>query len=130
MGGRTMGRFVIRQYETGMKFDHLAMNRETIASSDFYNSKASCLKGIASVAKNAPLAVIEDQTLKEYKKEINPKFEIFKDEGGEFRFNLKAKNGQTIISSEGYKAKASCKNGIESVRKNSVGAEIVEVKEK
>lgn len=47
------------------------------------------------------------------------KFEIKKDKAGEFRFNLKAGNGQIILSSEGYKAKASCMNGIESVRKNS-----------
>lgn len=125
-----MGKFIIRQDEAGMKFDLLAVNRETIASSDFYNSKASCLKGIASVAKNAPLAAVEDQTLKSYKKEINPKFEIYKDQKGEFRFTLKAKNGQIIVVSEGYKAKASCKNGIESVRKNAVNAEIIEIKSK
>ncbi|MGI9394731.1 MAG: YegP family protein [Boseongicola sp.] len=47
------------------------------------------------------------------------KFEIFKDKAGEFRFRLKASNGQIILASEGYKAKTSCKNGIESVRKNS-----------
>ena len=47
------------------------------------------------------------------------KFEIYKDKAGEFRFRLKAGNGQTILASEGYKAKTSCKNGIESVRKNS-----------
>ena len=47
------------------------------------------------------------------------KFEIKKDRAGEFRFNLKARNGQVILSSEGYKAKTSCENGIESVRKNS-----------
>jgi uncharacterized protein YegP (UPF0339 family) len=47
------------------------------------------------------------------------KFEINTDKRGEFRFNLKAGNGQTILASEGYKAKASCLSGIESVRKNS-----------
>ena len=47
------------------------------------------------------------------------KFKISKDKRGEFRFNLKASNGQTILASEGYKGKASCLNGIESVRKNS-----------
>ncbi|MCM4156711.1 YegP family protein [Gramella sp. AN32] len=47
------------------------------------------------------------------------KFEIKKDKAGEFRFNLKAGNGQVILSSEGYKAKPSCMNGVESVRKNS-----------
>ena len=47
------------------------------------------------------------------------KFEIYKDKAGEFRFRLKAGNGQIILASEGYKAKAGCTNGIESVRKNS-----------
>jgi len=47
------------------------------------------------------------------------KFECYKDKAGEFRFRLKAGNGNTILSSEGYKSKSSCANGIESVRKNS-----------
>ncbi|MHB1107978.1 MAG: YegP family protein [Lutibacter sp.] len=47
------------------------------------------------------------------------KFEIYTDKKGEFRFRLKASNGQAILASEGYKAKTSCTNGIESVRKNS-----------
>lgn len=47
------------------------------------------------------------------------KFEIKKDKSGQYRFNLKASNGQVILSSEAYKTKASCDNGIESVRKNS-----------
>ena len=47
------------------------------------------------------------------------KFELFKDKAGEFRFRLKAGNGQIILASEGYKQKASARNGIESVRKNS-----------
>lgn len=47
------------------------------------------------------------------------KFEIYKDKAGEFRFRLKAGNGQNILASEGYKARASCVNGIESVKKNA-----------
>jgi len=47
------------------------------------------------------------------------KFECYKDKAGEFRFRLKAGNGNTILSSEGYKSKSGCTNGIESVRKNS-----------
>ena len=49
----------------------------------------------------------------------HPKFQIFTGAGGKFRFRLTAKNGQTILQSQGYKSKASCKNGIESVRKNA-----------
>ncbi len=47
------------------------------------------------------------------------KFEIYNDKRGEFRFRLKASNGQNILASEGYKAKSGCTNGIESVKKNS-----------
>lgn len=47
------------------------------------------------------------------------KFEIYTDKRGEFRFRLKAGNGQTILASEGYKAKSGCNNGIESVKKNA-----------
>ncbi len=47
------------------------------------------------------------------------KFEIKKDKAGKFRFNLKAANGQVILSSEAYESKSACENGIESVRKNS-----------
>lgn len=47
------------------------------------------------------------------------KFEITKRKNGEFQFNLKASNGQIILTSEGYKAKDSCQKGIASVQKNS-----------
>ncbi len=46
------------------------------------------------------------------------KFVISKRKNGEFQFNLKAGNGQTILTSEGYTVKVNCQNGIESVRKN------------
>jgi uncharacterized protein YegP (UPF0339 family) len=49
----------------------------------------------------------------------HPKFLIKKTKSGQFRFNLTAKNGQTILSSENYTTKSACENGIESVKKNS-----------
>ena len=57
------------------------------------------------------------------------KFEVYADKGGEFRFRLKAGNGQTILGSEGYKAKPSCLNGIESVKKNAPNDAMFERKE-
>lgn len=48
------------------------------------------------------------------------KFVISKRVNGEFQFNLKADNGQVILTSEGYASKGGCENGIESVRKNAV----------
>lgn len=47
------------------------------------------------------------------------KFAVSTRANGEYQFNLKADNGQTILASEGYSSKASCENGIESVRKNA-----------
>ena len=56
------------------------------------------------------------------------KFEITSRKNGEFQFNLKATNGQVILTSEGYKTKASCLNGVESVKKNSQVEKRFEVK--
>jgi len=53
-----------------------------------------------------------------------PKFEIYKDEAGKFRFKLKAANGETIAVGEAYESKEGCKNGIESVKMNAPIAEI------
>ena len=119
-----MGKFVVRKTNTGIKFDLKAGNGEVIATSEVYASEASCLKGVASVAKNAPVAVVEDQTVEGYAVQKHPKFEMYTDKAGEFRFRLKATNGQIIAVSEGYKAKASCENGIASVKKNAVDAPI------
>lgn len=122
-----MGKFVIRKTNTGIKFDLKASNGEVIATSEVYSSPESCKKGLASVQKNAPVAAVENQTLEGYAVEKHPKFEIYTDKAGEFRFRLKATNGQIIAVSEGYKAKASCVNGIESVKKNAPDAPVEEV---
>lgn len=121
-----MGKFVIRKTNTGVKFDLKAGNGEVIATSEVYSSDDACKKGIASVQKNAPVAAVEDQTVEGYATEKNPKFEVYEDKAGEFRFRLTATNGQVIATGEGYKAKAGCLNGIESVKKNAPDADIVE----
>jgi uncharacterized protein len=55
------------------------------------------------------------------------KFELWVDKAGEYRFNLKATNGQVIATSQGYSSKASALNGIDSVKTNAPDAEIVEI---
>ncbi len=122
-----MGKFVIKATKTGFTFSLKAGNGEVIAvGGEVYNSLASVKNGIESVAKNAPIANLEDQTIEGFETQTNPKFEIYKDKAGEFRFRLKAKNGEIIAASEGYVKKDSCKNGIESVRKNAPDAPITE----
>ncbi len=125
-----MGKFVIKATKTGFTFSLKAGNGEIIATGgEVYSSLDSCKNGCASVAKNAPIAAVEDQTVEGFATEKNPKFEIYKDKAGEFRFRLKASNGQIIAASEGYVKKDSCKNGIESVKKNAVDAPVIEPEE-
>jgi len=120
-----MGKFVVSKTNTGFKFNLKASNGQVIATSEVYSSEAACMNGVESVKKNAPIAAVENQTVEGYAVEKNPKFEIYKDKAGEFRFRLKATNGQIIAVGEGYTTLANCKNGVESVQKNAVDAEIV-----
>ena len=121
-----MGKFVVRTVPSGIKFDLKAGNGEVIATSEVYASEAACKNGVESVKKNAPVAAVENQTVEGYATEKHPKFEVYLDKAGEYRFRLKATNGQVIAVSEGYKAIASCLNGVESVKKNAPDAAVVE----
>jgi len=114
-----MPKFLIRKVPTGYKFDLNAPNGQTIATSEIYETAAACKKGIESVRKNAPKAVLEDQTAEGFKTASNPKFELYRDKSGGYRFRLKSRNGKIIAASESYTSKAACENGIESVRKNA-----------
>ena len=124
-----MGKFVIKKAKTGIKFDLKATNGQVVASSQVYKSMKTCLNGTASVVKNAPIAALEDQPVEGYAKQKCPKFEVYVDKKGEYRFRLKAINGQIIAVSEGYVKIASCMNGIDSVRKNAVDAPVEEEEE-
>ena len=126
-----MGKFTIKATKKGFTFNLKAVNGEVIAvGSEVYTTLTSAKNGIASVSKNAPIANLEDQTINGAEEQKNPKFEIYKDKAGEFRFRLKAKNGEIIAASEGYVRKFSCKKGIDSVKKNAVDAPVIEPEEK
>ena len=120
-----MGKFAIKQVKTGIMFNLKASNGQVIATSEVYNSDAACRNGIESVRKNAPIAPIENQTVEGFRVEKHPKFEVYLDKAGEYRFRLKATNGQIIAVGESYTQLSSCLNGIESVKKNAPDAEIV-----
>ncbi len=89
-----------------------AGNGEIILTGEAYNTKSSCLEGIESVKKNS---------------QKESAFEVFEDKNGEFRFRLKAANGEIIGQGESYKAESGCKNGVESVKKNAVDSQTVEL---
>ena len=123
-GNRKMGKFVVKTTKSGFVFNLKAGNGEVIATSESYKSQDSCLNGVESVRKSC-VGGVEDQTVEGFEKLTHPKFEVYADKAGEFRFRLKARNGEVIAVSEGYKAKQSCMNGIESVKKNAPDAEVV-----
>ena len=119
-----MGKFMIRTVHSGLKFDLYAANGQSILTSEVYTTEHACRKGIESIRKNAPIAKLEDQTEPEYRTLTNPKFEMYQDKHGTYRFRLKARNGEIIAVSEIYSAKAGCLNGIESVRRNAADAAV------
>lgn len=122
-----MGKFVIRKTATGVKFDLHAANGEIIATSEVYETEAACHKGIESVRKNGGKAKLQDLCESE-KPVTNPKYELFQDKSGAYRFRLKASNGSVIAVSGDYTTKAACLNGINSVRANAE-SEITEKEE-
>ena len=114
-----MGKYRIQKVPTGCKFNLLAVNGQIIAVSEIYTTHAACLQGIESVRKNAPIANLEDRCIDSVVLQKHPKFELYRDRAGEFRFRLKARNGEIIAFGEGYTTKANCLKGIESIRKNA-----------
>ena len=120
-----MGKFVISA-AAGDKFmfNLKAANGEVIATSQTYTTLDSCKAGVISVLKNAPVAAVEDQCIEGWAEEKHPKFEIYKDKAGEFRYRLKATNGEIIAVGQGYATHLACKKGVASVKANAGNATI------
>jgi uncharacterized protein YegP (UPF0339 family) len=118
-----MGKFIIKKTNTGFIFYLKANNLQTVCTSQVYTSLSGCKAGIESLRKNCN-SDIEDQTLQKFEPLKNPKWEIYLDKAGEYRFRLKASNGENIIASQGYTTKPACKNGIASIAKNAPDADV------
>jgi len=103
------------------RFRLRAANNKIVAVSEAYESKSGCMNGVNSVQKNCN-SHVEDQTM-EMEKLTNPKYDLFIDSKSEFRFNLKAANGEIIAASEAYETKQGALHGIEAVQR-SCDAEI------
>ncbi len=120
------GRFEINRSKDGKKFffNLYASNKVGIATSQMYSTSQNALNGVKSVIANAAKAPIEDQSLKKYETLPYPKWEIYVDNGGKYRFRLNASNGSCVCHSQGYTTKSACKNGIDSIIRSSKNAEI------
>lgn len=121
-----MGKFVIRAVNSGVKFDLRAANGQVILTSEVYASAAACRKGIESVRKCAA-ATVEDLTVQSGQSLSHPKYQLYRDKNGGYRFRLRSRNGKIIAVSESYTSCAGCLAGIESVRQNAPDAQTVQL---
>lgn len=111
-----MGKFEISLRKNNeFQFNLKASNGQVILASEGYTTKANCKKGIESVKKNS---------------QEDARFDCKESKNGKWYFNLKSSNGQVVGTSEIYESKASCENGIASVKKNAPDAEVVDLTEK
>ena len=106
------------------RFRLRAQNNKIVTVGEAYESKQGCLKGINAVKKycNSPIEDLGAHGRGESKKPA-PKFQVFKDRNGKYRFHLIAPNYEIVAVSEAYESQAGCLNGIDSV-KNNCGADI------
>ena len=117
-------RFEIKIAKNGdYMFNLFAPNGKVIATSETYTTLQNCKLGIESVKRNAAVHV-EDQTANNAPL-LCPKYELFLDKEGKFRFRLRASNGEIICASQSYTVKASAQTGIASVCENAPIAETV-----
>ena len=121
-----MSKFILRELPSGIKFDLTAANGQRILTSEIYTSRAAACKGMASVRLIAAQAGVENQTEGDHISLAHPKFEMYRDKAGAYRFRLKARNGKIVGVSEGYSSKTACLNGIDSVKTNAPEADIEE----
>ena len=121
-----VGSFDIKKAKDGrFVFNLYSANKVIIATSQVYSSSQSAIIGIKSVMTNALKAQIEDLTLKTPDPKSYPKWEIYVDRAGEYRFRLNATNANCVCHAKaGYATKSNCKRAIESIIRLAESAEI------
>lgn len=109
------GTFKIKTTPSGYRFNFVASNGEVLSVSELYSTLESCLNGIKSVQANLE-AEIENQTETDYTSIRYPKYEVYVDKFGEYRFRLKARNGAIIVVSSGFREMSACINTINKMK--------------
>lgn len=104
------GKFEVYKDKKGeVRFRLKASNGQVILASEGYKRKSSCMSGVESVRKNS---------------QADDRFERKATKGGKWMFNLRARNGQVIGTSETYESEKARDNGIASVMKNAADAKV------
>lgn len=119
-----MAKFIIKNTKTGIKFD-LNIDGHIVCTSEVYTALENCKKGIESVKKNSALNKIEDLSIENKERVTFPKFQVYEDKAGKFRFRLCASNGQIVAVSEDFVKKDDCLKVINLIVKKASKADIV-----
>ncbi|MBQ6321431.1 MAG: DUF1508 domain-containing protein [Lachnospiraceae bacterium] len=122
-----MGWFKIRGTAAGFVFDLENRLGEIIAVSQTYKTVKNALHGAGSVQKTAPKAHFEDRTVPDYKKDLNPRFELEKNDFETYQLSLRAKNGQVILLCQDIPTKEAALSLLEAIRKTSQTAKIIQI---
>lgn len=118
-----MATFFMKKTPAGVKFD-LKEDGVVIATSEVYTTEATCKKGIEST-RNSSSGDVEDQTKEGFAVKTHPKFEVYNDKSGAFRYRLKARNGQIVaISNSGVDSLEKVLALVNAVKAGAAGAEI------
>ena len=125
-GRKRVGTFNVKRAKDGRYvFNLYNANKVIIATSQIYSSAQSAMNGVKSVMTNATRAQVEDTTLKNPKPKSFPKWEVYLDRAGQYRFRLYAPNGSCICHAKaGYSSSSSCKRGIDSIVRLAEAAQI------
>ncbi len=125
-GRKRVGTFNVKRAKDGRYvFNLYNANKVIIATSQIYSSAQSAMNGVKSVMTNATRAQVEDTTLKNPKPKSFPKWEVYLDKAGQYRFRLYAPNGSCICHAKaGYSSGSSCKRGIDSIVRLAEAAQI------
>ena len=119
-----MAKFIVKQTNTGFKFD-LKDSTGVIATSEVYTSEAACKSGVESVRASCA-GEIENQTVEGFETKKHPKYEVYVDKAGAFRYRLKAKNGQIIATcgTASYKTAEEAIAVVEAVKAGAADAKV------
>lgn len=126
--GKIHGKYVIKKTDKGnFVFKLYSSNYRVVAiGAQAYTTLGAAKIGVQSIIKNAEIAPVENQTLKNYETLKFPKWEIYQDKKGEYRLRLFATNGSLIATTnDGYADITGAKNGIAAVARASKGCAIV-----
>ena len=118
-----MAKFIVKQTATGFEFD-FRTEAGVIATSEVYTGEAACKKGVDSV-KNSAGGEIENQTVEGFETKKHPKYEVYEDKAGGFRFRLKARNGEIVaICPASWKTADEVIAAVEEVRAGAADAKV------